>query len=161
MLVRDAASGQMTRLGHSLNRKRDECMAVLRAEPLRLGRLTYCLEGTRDSHRPRGESSAEGQDMQKDRDELRSLNIEIGEAESTGDAQFLEGVKQGPERLTEIESMDILGTSRAIVTCLVTLKVVPTPSPFHNARLFVRDRDGRWKLLGWANEGTNGEPGTR
>lgn len=120
--------------------------------------------------------------MQKDRDELRSLNIEIGEAESAGDAQFLAGViapklafrrangdcvdrdeflkavKQGPERLTEIESMDILSTNCAIVTCLVTLKVDPTPSPFHNARLFVRDIDGRWKLLGWANEGTNGEP---
>ena len=114
--------------------------------------------------------------MQKDRDELRSLNIELGDAESAAKAdfladviapklafrrangdcvdrdEFLNAVKQGPARRTEIESMDILDSNRAIVTCLVTLNVDPTPSRFHNARLFVRDRDGRWKLLGWANE---------
>ena len=114
--------------------------------------------------------------MQNDRDELRSLNIDVGDAESAGKADFLAGViapklafrrangdcvdraeflnavKQGPERHTEIESMDILGPNRAIVTCLVTLNVDPAPSRFHNARLFVRDRDGRWNLLGWANE---------
>jgi hypothetical protein len=114
--------------------------------------------------------------MQTDRDQLKDLNIRIGEAESAGNAEllgqwlaprlafrrangdlndggeFLKAVKRSPARHTEIESINILGPNRAIVTCFVTLAVDTTPNRFHNVRLFIRDVDGQWRLLGWANE---------
>jgi Domain of unknown function (DUF4440) len=121
---------------------------------------------------------AGGVGMQSDRDKLRDLNIRIGAAESAGDKDFLagviapklafrranatgdcvdrdgflKGVKESAERQTEIESINILSANRAIVTCLVTLKTDSIPNRFHNARLFIRDKDGQWKILGWANE---------
>ena len=107
--------------------------------------------------------------------QLRDLNIKIGEAESAGDVDFLKsviapklafrrangecvdrdeflaGVKKGPRRDTEIESVNILIPKRALVTCWVTLKVDSVPKRFHNVRLFIRENDAAWKLLGWAN----------
>ena len=109
-------------------------------------------------------------------DELRNVNIEIGKAESEGNTEFLAGViaprlafrrangdcvdrdeflkavKSSAERRTEIESVNVLSANRAIVTCMVTMDVDSVPTRFHNVRLFIRDKDGRWKVLGWANE---------
>ena len=105
--------------------------------------------------------------------QLRQLNLEIGEAENRGDrewlaavmapalafqraddartiddrAAFLDKVKAGGTRVTRIdEPVEIYG-DRAIVKCIVSTG----GREFHNLRLFVR-RDGRWVLLGWANE---------
>lgn len=114
--------------------------------------------------------------MQEDREKLKKLNIRIGEAESAGDAdylgtviapklafrrvngecvdrdQFIKAVKKGVARQTEIERIDILGPNRAIVTCFVTQSTESKPNRTHNARLFIRDNDKQWKVLGWANE---------
>jgi|SRR5207253_1724469 hypothetical protein len=112
--------------------------------------------------------------MQSDIDTLRQLNIELGEAENQGDREWLHGVmapelafrradetfdnraaflamvKPGGSRETEVESVETYG-DRAVVKCIVTVKSESGEKRFHNLRLFVRD-NGRWKLLGWANE---------
>lgn len=113
--------------------------------------------------------------MQKDVEALKQLNIQIGEAESRGDRDWLEGViapklafqradrvtvddrsqflskvKASDVRQTRIESIDIIG-DRAVVKCVVTLKSAGTAKSYHNLRLFVRQA-GKWKLLAWANE---------
>lgn len=113
--------------------------------------------------------------MQNDTEALTRLNIQIGEAESRGDrdwldgmiaselafrradrktvdgrVQFLSKVKASDERQTRIESIDIIG-DRAIVKCVVTLKSAGAEKSYHNLRLFVQEA-GKWKLLGWANE---------
>lgn len=113
--------------------------------------------------------------MQKDVEALKQLNIQIGEAESRGDRdwledviapkfafrradretiddrlQFLGKVKASDARQTRIESIDLIG-DRAIVKCVVTLKSAGADKPYHNLRLFVRQA-GKWKLLAWANE---------
>jgi hypothetical protein len=104
---------------------------------------------------------------------LTELNVEIGRRETRGDpdwfeklatklafqrandartivdaGEFLNAVKPGPDRDTEIESIQIYG-DRALVSCVVTMR--PDDKRFHNLRLFVR-REKEWKLLGWANE---------
>lgn len=113
--------------------------------------------------------------MQNDTETLTQLNIQIGEAESRGDrdwldgviapelafrradrktidgrVQFLSKVKASDSRQTRIESIDVIG-DRAIVKCVVTLKLAEADKSYHNLRLFVRQA-GEWKLLGWANE---------
>lgn len=118
-----------------------------------------------------------GQSLDKDFDSLILLNEKIGEAEEHGDRTFLDGilapalafrranpqgtivdrkaflddVKQSVPRTTEVESVAYLGAKRALVTCVVTIKVDGTPQRFHNLRLFVRVEQ-EWKLLAWANE---------
>ena len=116
--------------------------------------------------------------MQDDIQALEKLNIRIGNEESKGDDQshswlagviapklafdradrttidnreeFLTKVKPSDPRETEIESIDLHG-NRAVVRCIVTLKLVGGDKKFHNIRLFVRHEE-QWKLLGWANE---------
>jgi hypothetical protein len=118
-----------------------------------------------------------------DIEDLIRLNQEIGEAESAGDkvaldrvlapmlafrrasgacvdrSTFLDGVKAGSTRETEIESITLLSGDRAVVTCTVSMEVEVNGQKqkkrFHNVRLFVRGpggEDAAWKLLGWANE---------
>jgi hypothetical protein len=106
---------------------------------------------------------------------LKKLNLEIAAAEDRGDQQwlrsilapelsfrrangmvvgkeqFLKDVKSRSASKTEIESVEIYGKDRAVVTCIVTLKIEGQDASFHNVRLFVREASG-WKLLGWANE---------
>lgn len=113
--------------------------------------------------------------MQKDKEVLAQLNVQIGEAESKGDRNWLDGViapklafrradgttiddradflkKVAPSdpRETTVESIDLNG-DRAIVKCIVTVKSASGNKKYHNLRLFVR-HEGKWKLLGWANE---------
>jgi len=114
--------------------------------------------------------------MGRDEDELRELNLRIGTAESEGDrafldgvlapvlafrrangalvdrAAFLDGVQPSAARETEIESVELLGHDRAVVTCAVTMTTDDGPKRFHNVRLFVRSGGGPWQLLAWANE---------
>jgi hypothetical protein len=107
---------------------------------------------------------------------LEKLNTEIGDAESNGDLKwltdiiapelafrrasekidggvdFLKAVKASDPRKTEIESIDLY-ENRAIVKCIVKMG----DKKFHNIRLFVSidgpdGQNGKWKLLGWANE---------
>ncbi len=111
--------------------------------------------------------------MLDDKRTLRELNTRIGDAESKGDrdwlasilaphpafqradetrtvddeAAFLQKIKPGGARVTEIiEPIQFYG-GRAVVNCIVTIG----GQSFHNLRLFVR-RGGNWKLLAWANE---------
>src|SRR3989304_7016679 len=113
--------------------------------------------------------------MQKDIEILAQLNVQIGEAESKGDrnwldgviapklafrradgttiddqADFLKKVARSDPRETTVESIDLNG-DRAIVKCIVTVKSARGNKRYHNVRLFVR-HEGKWKLLGWANE---------
>ena|ERR1700733_15711297 len=110
-----------------------------------------------------------------DIEELTRLNIEIGNAESRGDKnwlnehiaprlafrrankektvdcreEFLDKVKQSDDRKTEVQSVEIHGDT-AVVKCIVIVNTKGDPK-YQNLRLFVREPDG-WKLLGWANE---------
>ena len=114
--------------------------------------------------------------MHDDEQALRELNVNIGDAETKGDREwlatilaprlafqradaqrtiddqvaFLQKVKPaapGEERVTRIiEPIEVLG-NRAIVRCVVRVG----QTDFHNLRVFVR-REGNWKLLAWANE---------
>ena len=111
--------------------------------------------------------------MNNDEQELRELNIEIGDAENRGDVEWLSGilaprlafqradkrrtiddqvsflqkVEAGGDRVTHlIEPVQLFG-DRAVVQCIVK----SGGKEFHNLRLFVR-REGKWKLLAWANE---------
>jgi hypothetical protein len=108
--------------------------------------------------------------MSTDVEMLKQMNIEIGEAETRGDHKWLAGVL-APElafsrasgavddagrylqkvagsnkRATEVESVEVLG-NRAIVKCIVA----QDGKKYHNLRLWIR-REGKWLLLGWANE---------
>lgn len=106
---------------------------------------------------------------------LRKLNIEITSAEDKGDIkklesvlasqigfrrangivigkeQFLKDVKPRDATKTEIESIQFFGKNRALVTCIVKMKIDKQDAKFHNVRLFIRE-GSEWKLLGWANE---------
>lgn len=109
--------------------------------------------------------------MPNDVEVLRTVNVRIGEAESTGDQKwlanilapelaffradgktfddaerFLQKVTKGNLRDTEVASVELLG-NRAIVKCIVT----QDGKKYHNLRLFVR-YEGNWLLLAWANE---------
>jgi hypothetical protein len=135
------------------------------------------LAGTSLATRPSTDrTSSEGAwPMQPDFDALTDLNLQIGSAESAGDKErleellapvlafrrangdcvdkqrFLDNVAKGVPRETRIESIELVGRSRAIVTCVVSMGDGDQQRSFHNLRLFVRVQDG-WKLLGWANE---------
>ena len=111
--------------------------------------------------------------MTDDEQELRELNVKIGDAENSGDVKwlstilaprlafqradelqtiddqvaFLQKVKAGGTRVTRIIEPIALFGDRAVVQCIVTVG----DQEFHNLRLFVR-RERQWKLLGWANE---------
>ena len=113
-----------------------------------------------------------------DRRELERLNVEIGAAESRGDAEWLRGViapelvfqrangavataegfllkvAPGAKRETAIEKVEVFG-GRAVVTCVVTMPVEGVAKRFHNVRLWVRRAKG-WVMLAWANEGVAG-----
>ncbi len=106
---------------------------------------------------------------------LRKLNIEITTAEDKGDSQWLESVlashmafrranglvigreqflkdvKSRASTKTEIESIKFCGKDRAIVTCIVTMKIDKQDMKFHNLRIFIREGSD-WKILSWANE---------
>jgi hypothetical protein len=110
--------------------------------------------------------------------ELGQLNLEITNAENHGNKeffevllapafafrranaavvdrqQFLEALKAGGDRQTEPESIEItlLGNSRALVECVVSMGALDKRMRFENARLFVKDENGQWRLLAWANE---------
>lgn len=113
--------------------------------------------------------------MQNDIELLARLNIQIGEAESKGDrnwlagviapklafrradgttiddqADFLKKVARSDPRETKVESIDLNG-DLAIVKCIVTVKSASGDKRYHNLRLFVR-HEAKWKLLGWAND---------
>lgn len=106
---------------------------------------------------------------------LRKLNIEITTAEDKGDSQrlenilasqisfrrangtvvgkeqFLKDVKPRTPTKTIVESVKFYGTDRAIVTCIVIMKIDKQDTKFHNLRIFIREGSD-WKLLSWANE---------
>lgn len=108
-----------------------------------------------------------------DESALETLNIGIGDAENRGDAAwlaailaprmtfqradpartiddretFLSKVSAGGKRATEVLKPIQLFGDRAVVRCIVTIE----GKRFDNLRLFVK-RDGRWLLLGWANQ---------
>ena len=110
--------------------------------------------------------------------ELRQLSIDIPNAENSGDKGFferllapvfafrrasavvvdrqgfLDALKGGGDRETELESIQVtpLGGSRALVTSVVAMGSSNQRQRFDNARLFVKDENGEWRLLGWANE---------
>ena len=113
------------------------------------------------------------QQLVADEQRLMELNEGIGQAENNGDAKllgdilaprlafqraddaqtiddrdaFLQKVKPGGTRVTQvIDPIQVFG-DRAIVQCIVSVG----EKNYHNLRLFIR-RDGDWKLLGWANE---------
>jgi hypothetical protein len=119
--------------------------------------------------------------MPSDHDELRTLNIAIGDAEFRGDVEylraiiapelafaradgrtvdnrqrFLEKVSEGDARDTTFapDSIEVLG-NRAIVKCTVIVRRPDGAKSFDNVRLFVR-LDGAWRLLAWANEPSSG-----
>jgi hypothetical protein len=109
--------------------------------------------------------------------ELTALNIQIGANETKGNAvarqwldqvvapalafrrasgkfdgraEFLAAVAPSDKRETTIESVDVYG-GRAVVRCVVAMVSHTGEKRFDNLRLFVR-HEGRWRLLGWANE---------
>jgi uncharacterized protein DUF4440 len=113
--------------------------------------------------------------MPNDKEVLTQLNIQIGEAETRGDRQwlgdvialkfafrradrktiddrtdFLKKVTASEPRDTSIDLIDIHG-DRAIVRCTVTVQSATGEKRYDNIRLFVR-HEGKWRLLGWANE---------
>jgi hypothetical protein len=109
---------------------------------------------------------------------LRALNVEIGRAETRGDAAFFEellapafamrradgkrlddrvaflaGVAESAERRTDVDSISFVGQCRAVVDCVVAMETTEGERRFHNVRLFVRESpQAPWKLLAWANE---------
>jgi hypothetical protein len=116
-------------------------------------------------------------DTSEARQELTTLNLRIGVAESEGNAaarawlaeilaptfafrrasgrfdgrcEFLLLVAPSETRDTTIEAIAVYG-DRAVVRCVVAVKSPAGEKRFHNLRMFVR-HDGKWKLLGWANE---------
>ena len=113
-----------------------------------------------------------------DHEQLRALNVAIGEAETRGDSnffdellapafairrfdgkriddreQFISAVAKSAARTTEVESVTLFESDRALVVCVVTLADPGGAKRFHNLRLFTRQSsDSPWKLLAWANE---------
>ena len=109
--------------------------------------------------------------------ELADINVRIGLAESKGDEEskkwlhdviapmlafrrasgklegriaYLKSIQESDPRETTIEAIHLHG-DRAIVRCVVTMRTAEEVKRYHNLRLFVR-LDGKWRLLGWANE---------
>jgi hypothetical protein len=116
--------------------------------------------------------------MQPGYEQLRTLNIEIGNAEARADTaffedllapvfamrradgermedrgQFMAAVAESAERATEVESITFFEANRALVICIVAMETPEGPRRFHNVRLFTRRAaDTPWMLLAWANE---------
>lgn len=116
--------------------------------------------------------------MPTDDETLRSLNLEIGEAEARGDrpffedllapafamrradgkriedrARFIASVATSARRRTTVHSITCFESNRALVECTVTMETAEGSKHFHNLRLFTRGRPSdRWQLLAWANE---------
>lgn len=112
----------------------------------------------------------EGDAMQEDIRELIRVNEEINTEENKANMEalgklvaselafrrrdrnivnrktFLESPNPG-DRKIQIESVHVYG-KRAVVTCRVQVSGTVT----HNIRLFVKGDDGKWRVLGWANE---------
>lgn len=111
-------------------------------------------------------------------EDLTVINVEIANAETNGDRGFfdallapafafqrasgafetreifLAGVKRSSPRTCDPKSVKItpLSSKRAFVTCDVVIQQPDGPKKFHNARLFIQDGAGDWRLLAWANE---------
>jgi hypothetical protein len=64
--------------------------------------------------------------------------------------EYLQTVKPSDPRDTTIETIEIYG-NRAVVRCVVAVMSNAGMKRFHNIRLFVK-HEGKWRLLGWANE---------
>lgn len=90
--------------------------------------------------------------LSKEKDAQPAPLLAFHRADKTcvGAEVFLAGVDKSSERLTEIEEIRLLGSLRALVTCIVTRDGIR----YHNVRLFVRadEKTQDWKLLAWANE---------
>lgn len=113
--------------------------------------------------------------MSTDRETLEAVNIEIGMAESRGDKayfedllapafafrrvtgvvvdrkQYIDAVGASAVRMTSVRSITFAGSSRAIVSCVVTMDTAEGRKDFDNLRVFIR-ADAGWKLMAWANE---------
>ena len=111
-------------------------------------------------------------------DILTMINVEMAERETKGDKTyfdallaptfafrrasgafddrqiFLAGLRRGAERKCKEGSIKVMpfGSTRAFVTCVVTVQGKKGPESYHNARLFVLDATDSWRLLAWANE---------
>ncbi len=112
--------------------------------------------------------------MSSDQEALRTLNVDINNAENTGNRDFLASIlapelafsraggagvddagrflqkvaTKSPPGELKPESIEIKTFgNRAIVMCVIT----QGGKNYHNIRLFVRI-DANWKLLAWANE---------
>lgn len=108
---------------------------------------------------------------------LYQLNIDIGSAESAGDANFftaclapafsmrrasgktetrdsfIQQVARSGSRNTLVLSISLLGRNRAAVNCIVELD----SKRYENFRLFTRESlEANWQLLSWANESLDG-----
>jgi hypothetical protein len=116
--------------------------------------------------------------MPSDHETLRSLNLEIGEAEARGDRvffeqllassfamrradgkriedreRFLASVGMSAGRQTTVQSITCFESNRALVECTVTMETAEGTKHFHNVRLFTRVASSDdWRLLAWANE---------
>lgn len=112
--------------------------------------------------------------------EIAALNLEIGEREFRKDTAYFNGLltpafamqRANPERtvvdrgqylheleaadpkarVTQVDSISLVGQERLIVTCVVTMD----KRRYHNLRVFVANRnanaDHKWLLLAWVNE---------
>jgi hypothetical protein len=108
---------------------------------------------------------------------LRNVNVDIGNKESDGDADyfrtllapefamrrasgefcnrddFVDAVKESPGRQTEDVSITMYGDTSAVVTCIVLFSMGAEVKRFYNLRLFVRSGvASQWQLLAWSNE---------
>ena len=117
--------------------------------------------------------------MEGDSDLLASLNDDIVQAETRGDAPFFEAllapvfamrrangktasredfikaVAPSAKRTTELEEVTLVGANRATVASVVTMDTDEGRKRFHNLRLFIRETPASpWLLLAWANEPT-------
>jgi Domain of unknown function (DUF4440) len=117
--------------------------------------------------------------MTETEQELLALNLQFAAAEDGGDHAFFEkvlgpaiGFRRGSgaivDRATYLAGigkgkrecnaasiqMMVLGKDRAVVMCVVRFQAQPDAEwkDFDNTRLFARDAQGAWKLVGWANE---------
>jgi hypothetical protein len=125
--------------------------------------------------------SARKSRMITDREQLKSLDECVTNAEMNGDVRFFEellapafgfrgangdivdrisylaNVAPGPKCRSDLLAIDLLSDDRAIVSSIVTILDAtdgPASQRFHNVRLFVRGAGDRnaWLLLAWANE---------
>ena len=109
--------------------------------------------------------------------DLRQINIQIGDEESEGNvpffekllaptfamrrangvlnnrSEFIKNVQPGPRRETIVHEIALLGERRALAHCTVRLLDSSSPGEFSNLRLFIRDSGtDEWLLMAWANE---------